>query len=120
VHVGDANELAFTPFGLDVLPRLADVCLRVRGVLELEKAQVEAERPASVRDPVAPTGTHVRARLDALAADSDPEEFQALGKTTDGDTQRIKDIRKALGSDPALAARELRVRRNRIEPGFPR
>lgn len=115
VHVDDANELAFSPFGLDVLPRLASACLQMKEVLDRERAELEAERPPSLREPAAPAGTQVRMRLDALSADSDPEDFRALGHLTDQEAQRITEIRRALGGDPASTARNLRVRRERIE-----
>jgi hypothetical protein len=42
VYVADKTEVRFRPLGLDILDRLASVCVRVKGRLENEKKTLEA------------------------------------------------------------------------------
>ncbi|MHC4357130.1 MAG: AAA family ATPase, partial [Planctomycetota bacterium] len=48
VHVNEVNELAFTPFGLDVLPKLATVCGQVHESIDVLVREQERSVPASL------------------------------------------------------------------------
>ena len=107
VHVDDANELAFIPFGLDVLPKLVTACLQVgESISELIRDQ-ERARPISFAYPQAAEGTKVRTMLDNLHENSDIEAFRRLAELSERDHERIKELQVALGADPAARAREL-------------
>lgn len=108
VHVSEANELAFTPFGLDVLPKLAKVCGQVSESIDVLVHEQERNVPTSLVNPQAADGTEVRTMLNNLDKDSDIETFRRLAGLSQTESQRIVELREALGADPAARARELR------------
>ena len=115
VHVCGANELAYTPFGLDVLTKLVSACQRISESLMREYSQLELAKPASLQQPSAKEGTEVRSRLDALAAgNTDIQILERLATLTEEENARIGELRRVLAEDPSAAARELRVRLGRV------
>lgn len=115
VHVDEANEIAFTPFGLDVLPKLVNVCKQVsESITELIHNQ-ELERPVSLANPQAAIGTPVRTMLDELDGNSDIEAVRQLAELSEDETTRINELSEVLCSDPALRARELRNTATRLK-----
>lgn len=108
VHVSEANELAFMPFGLDVLPKLAKVCRQVSESIDVLVHEQERNVPTSLVNPQAADGTEVCTILNNLDKDSDIEIFRRLAGLSQTESQRIVELREALGADPAARARELR------------
>jgi len=108
VHVDAANQLAFTPFGLDVLPRLVRACQRLSEKIGELIEEQERVRPASLREPRAEQGTEVRRIIDHITKDTDIETFSALSEVSEGEVTRLKEIQEALGADPAARARDIR------------
>jgi hypothetical protein len=107
VHVDAANEIAFTPFGLDVLPRLVEVCQSLRDAIQEEIDALNRAQPRSVASPMAAEGTAVRIALTALTARSDVERFRLLSTLTEVEAARMAELNEALGADPIARAREL-------------
>jgi len=108
VHVNEVNELAFTPFGLDVLPKLAKVCGQVSKSIAVLVLEQERNLPTSLVNPQAADGTEVRTMLNNLNKDSDIEAFRQLAGLSQTESRRIVELGEALGADPAARARELR------------
>jgi len=107
VHVDDANELAFTPFGLDVLPKLVTVCQQIHESIDRLIQEQERNRPISLVNPGAAEGTEIRAILEQLNEDSDLDDFRLLSLLSEHELNRIVELREALGVDPATRARDL-------------
>ncbi|MBE3099356.1 MAG: AAA family ATPase [Planctomycetes bacterium] len=114
IHIGEANELAFTPFGLDLLMKLAEACRSVQRALRAEREQLQRQQPASLQRPQADAGTAVRARLGTMTKDSQLTQFQNLATLSDAEQTRLRDLRRAFSEDPAVVARELNIRFGRI------
>lgn len=108
VHVNVSNELAFTPFGLDVLPKLANACQHVSESITVLIHDQEHAQPTSLVNPQAANGTSVRTMLDNLDENSDIEVFRRLANLSGEEPRRIAELREALGTDPAARAREVR------------
>lgn len=115
IHVNQANELAFTPFGLDVLPKLAEVCGRLSESITASIREHERNVSPRLVDPQAPNGTQVRTMLDNLDKDSDIETFRRLAVLSGTESQRIVELREALSADPAVRARDLRNTAARLQ-----
>ncbi len=114
VHVEDRNDVAFKPFGLDVPERLASVSQRVRTEFEARRRAVEAEQ-----DPIfqAPTWSATSAVGRALSGLRHDTRYGDLAKPTplsEEEARRLKQLREDLSKDPATAAREVRLRINRL------
>jgi len=114
VQVEATNEVAFTPFGLDLLGKLARLCQEVHKRLDAEAETLRRQIPASIREPQASEGTAVRRQLDALSADSELADFGRLATLTGEDRARIRDLRRALSGNPVALAKEIKVRHGRI------
>lgn len=107
VHVDEANELAFTPFGLDVLPRLARLCTTVGEVIDTMIREVERAQPAALSNVQAHGSTVVHEQLSQLQADSGIETFRQLATLTDVETSRIRELQEVIVGDARGRAREL-------------
>lgn len=108
VHVNEANELAFTPFGLDVMPKLVKVCHHIQGKIQEMITEQENAKPTFLTVPQAAEGTDVRSAIDRINKDSNIEQFQELANLTQEDIGRLKELQEMLATDPVLRTKELR------------
>jgi len=115
VHVEETNDIAFTPFGLDLLERLADVCGSVKAKLDERKRRIEADKPASIRKPRCQPTTRVGKALRQLSRDTDFEKLASLGTLDKDDDARIQQIKQDLAADPTKTAAKVKARRKRVE-----
>jgi len=116
VHVGSANELAFTPLGLDLPRKLVEEgCHKIRALLNGEKAPLELGKPQSLREPRAEPGTAVRQAVDGISATSTLERYKDLAELAEEERERKRELEKALASDPVSAAKELAIRLGRLK-----
>lgn len=114
VHVDEANDLAYTPFGLDVLPRLASVCGQVSERIRERIQACENELPAALASPQAADGTDVRTMLNGLDEESSIESFQQTSILSEQETERISELKEILNTDPAVRAQDLRNAARRL------
>ena len=115
VHVQQANDIAFTPFGLDVLERLVHTCDAVQTRLAAAKRQLESEQPASLRKPKCRPETAVGRVIAKLSRSIVFEQVAPLAVLTDDERNGIQQIRADLASDPVKASNELKAKRQRID-----
>ncbi|WP_197451997.1 AAA family ATPase [Rosistilla carotiformis] len=114
VHVRDKNEVAFTPFGLEILPTLGDLCKSVQAKLNAEKRILEGETPPFLRNSYATGNTKVGTTLSELKGSTKPEDLDTLASLNDAELERLKEIPVQLAFDPQKAAKDLRVQAGRI------
>lgn len=114
VHVRDRNEVAFTPFGLEILPTLGDLCKSVQAKLDAEKKTLDGETPPFLRSSYATGNTTVGKTLTSLKGSTKPEDLDTLASLDNAELERLKEIPAQLASDPQKAAKELRVQAGRI------
>jgi len=114
IYVDESNELAFTPRGLDILPKLASVCRTIQARLREEREQHTLLKPSSLRQLSAEPGTEARQAVESLDARSTMERFRRLARLTDRDRERIQELRRILAGNPLAVARELQLRHDRI------
>lgn len=108
IHVDEANKIAFTPFGLDVLPKLANVCRQVGHSIDELIHEQENNVPPSLLKPQAAEETEVRKLLEELNENSQIETYRRMAELSEEDLERIAELRESLGTDPASRAREIR------------
>ncbi|TWT61667.1 AAA family ATPase [Rubinisphaera italica] len=114
VHVRERNDIAFTPFGLDVLPKLGAACKEVQKRLDAEKKKLDAIQPKFLKSTFATGQTTVGKLLSSLRHDSDIDALESTVSLNDEEMQRLKDIPSHLANDPKKNALELRSRARRI------
>jgi energy-coupling factor transporter ATP-binding protein EcfA2 len=115
VHIGNKNEIAARPFGLDIPDELAGVCMTLEEHLEGQKKRLEKSRDPIFAKPPWRATTAVGRAIAALAADSDLAPIRKLTQTTTDEQKRIQQLKEDLARDPAAGARQLRVRISRID-----
>lgn len=115
IHVRGKNDIAFTPFGLDVLPSLAAGCKAVQEKLDSEKKRLEVNSPQFLKSTHATGSTKVGLTLRGLKASTSVENLELLASLNDAELQRLKEIPAQLAADPQKLAKELRTRAGRVE-----
>lgn len=114
VHVQEPNSIAFTPFGLDILPRLGSACKDVQKRLDQDRKRLEMIRPKFLQSSIATGATSVGTLLKSLRATSDAEAIERLASLSDAEGERLKSLPSQLANDPKKQAQELRIRSRRI------
>ncbi len=114
VHVREKNDVAFTPFGLEILPTLGDLCRSVQAKLDTEKKSLENETPPFLRNSYATGDTKVGKTLTSLKGSTNPEDLDTLASMSDDELKRLKEIPVQLASDPREEAKKIRVQAGRI------
>jgi len=115
VHVRGKNDIAFTPFGLDVLPSLATGCKAVQEKIDTERKQLEACSPHFLKSSFATGSTKVGNILRSLKPATSVDDLEALASLSETELTRLKEIPAQLSADPQKLAKELRTRAGRIE-----
>jgi ABC-type uncharacterized transport system ATPase subunit len=115
VYVAKQTDVAFRPFGLDVLDRLAQACNDIRDRLDRERAQLERQ---AVVLPNFPPQTKAGRLMSALSSLTRPEDVEALAKLTpeeEAERERLAAVvNAARAEDPAKRADEIRQRAARL------
>ena len=114
VHVRDKHNIAFTPVGLDLLPKLGTACKDVQKRLDDERKKLESIRPKFLLSAQATGATAVGKLLKSLNDKTDVGALDRLASLNDAERQRLKDLAGLLANDPAKQAQELRNRGRRI------
>lgn len=114
VHVRDKHNIAFTPVGLDLLPKLGTACKDVQKRLDDERKKLESIRPKFLLSVQATSATAVGNVLTSLCDKTDVGALDQLASLNDAERQRLKDLAGVLANDPAKQAQELRNRGRRI------
>lgn len=114
VHVRDKHTIAFTPVGLDLLPKLGAACKDVQKRLDDERKKLEVTRPRFLQSPQATGSTAVGRLLKSLSYKTDTAALEQLASLSELELQRLKCLPGLLANDPAKHAQELRNRSRRI------
>jgi energy-coupling factor transporter ATP-binding protein EcfA2 len=115
VHVRNKNDIAYIPFGLDVLPRLGQVIKRVQDLLTAERDQLRKQRPAFLNSAHATGQTEVGKLLKSLSEQTKSEQIDELASLNDAERARLTQLQSALANNPQKVARDLRAKAGRIK-----
>jgi energy-coupling factor transporter ATP-binding protein EcfA2 len=99
IHVSEKNGIAFTPLGLDVLPKLGAVCKDVQSRLDKERKIFEDFRPRFLQSTTATSDTTVGKLLKSLSHDSSIEMLESLASLTEDDRRRQQELTVLLAND---------------------
>lgn len=115
VYVAQQTDVAYRPFGLDVLDTLANVCSDVRGRLEKEQVALVRQPPSW---PVLPSGTEAArflGSLTALTKDDQIERITSISNEESAELIRLEQVlADARSSDPIKRAAEIRLTVGRL------
>ena len=115
VHVDDTNDVAYTPFPLQLLGALAQLSKSVRDELATEIAQIQAQTPEAVRTPACSRDTAVGRLMLRLTSNASPETVETLAMVTPAEQDRLAQLTADLAGDPARAARQLTALKTKVD-----
>lgn len=114
-YVSYDSEAAFTPFGLDILPKLSKACdqlaLRLKITTDQWKSQITSASANWRFDPATKAGTLIH-NLGSATKASDVTALATLGTT---ELNRIATLRDALKADPLKKAEQTRAAKARVD-----
>ena len=115
IHVDGRNELAYTPFPLQLLQSLARCCLQIGGALKQKKSIVEAQVPPFRQRPASHQGTAVHNLILELAPATKLSEVRALSQLSEAEHARLKELKRDLAADPIKQLRRCKALKERLE-----
>lgn len=114
MHVRGRNDIAFTPFGLDVLPKLGTACKEVQKRLDADRKRLSANEPQFLKTNRTRPNTAVGKLIRSLDRRTDLAEVDRLSSLSEEELNRLNVLPAQLASDPKKRAAELRARAKRI------
>lgn len=114
VHVEDTNDLAYTPYPMKLLERLAKACDSIKGKLELEVGTIQAQTPQVISNPKCLDSTVTGRLIVSLTKDTSLDDIDNLAELSDDDNARMVQLTSDLSDNPAVKARQLRAQKFRL------
>ena len=114
-YVGTDSEASFTPYGLDILPKLSKACDDLAARLNIDigswTTKIETVRSNWKYDPT----TKVGDLLQTLSKATKDSDVSALATLNNIELQRLATLRDALKADPVQKAKQTRAAKARVE-----
>lgn len=115
VHVDEVNNVAYTPFPMRVLERLAEACGEIKKHINAEIRELKQQTPKAIAESDCHDGTAVGKLIAALSGDTKEQEVRDLATLDDKETARLDMLWTDLGADPAKVARQVETLKNRLD-----
>lgn len=113
-YLTDDGPASFTPHGLDILPKLSNLCDRVRERIQKDIATANAIVDAT-RSTWKPTPTTLVGKLLASLSDATKvSDIEAIAVFTAADKERLKQLNEILKSNAKQKAKESRASATRL------
>src|ERR1035437_1579364 len=114
-YVSYDSEAAFTPFGLDILPKLSKACdelaARLKSDIDQWNAQITGTGASWKYDPTTKVGILIQNLSKAIKDTA----VTALATLSPNELQRVATLRDALKADPLQKAKQTRAAKARVE-----
>jgi len=114
-YVSYDDEAAFTPFGLDVLPKLSRACDELATRLRRDTEQWKDQITVASAHWKCDATTKVGVTIQNLSKATKSSEVTVLATLSTTELQRIAILRDALKADPLQKARQTRAAKARVE-----
>ena len=108
VHVGQANDVAYTPAPLRLLAALAEACKEIKKRLSADVATLRRQTPAAITSPACSATSAVGELISQLDAPTDPATVEQLAALTETDQAHLRQLETDLAANPARAAARLK------------
>lgn len=114
-YIRSDGPASFTPFGLDVLPKLTKICDSVGAQIKADIKKLNEE----IQDAKNTLGKYADTKLGIALAGinhkSSPSAISALGGLSEAEAKRLADLRSILGANPKQKATETRASKARVQ-----
>lgn len=114
-YVSYDGEASFTPFGLDILPKLSKACDELAVRLKKDIDQWNSQITSASADWGYDSTTKVGDLIQKLCKTTKDSEVTALATLSSTELQRIATLRDALRADPLQKAKQTRAAKTRVE-----
>lgn len=109
-----SNEIMFSPYGLDIPEKLADVCQRMEKNIERKVNELTATRNDIFSNPPWQATTVAGAFVKNMTKDSKIEDLERKSTFTKEDEDRLKFLTETLSKDPHKAASDEEAKAARL------
>src|SRR5206468_11839457 len=115
-YVEEANDVAFRPFGLDLLDKLASACVHLKRAFEQERTSLLATAKdfTDLKGP-----TDVGKLIESLSARTPVADVERLANLSPQESERLENLKRQVAQieadDPAVRASELKGRATRLQ-----
>jgi energy-coupling factor transporter ATP-binding protein EcfA2 len=107
LHVDGFNEVAYVPYSLDLMQRLAVLAEAIRDKARAAKSALEDQTPQALRAPSIGSETSIAKSIAALNATTTPDAFEAAAMVGSQEAKTLADLKRDLAGDPIATARHL-------------
>lgn len=114
VHVEDTNEVAYTPYPMLVLERLAKAATYVKEHINNEIEDLKQQTPKSISTPKCHQGTQVFTLLTDLSERTDRNQVNELAHLSEKEVARYDQLKQDLSSNSADSSEKLEVLRKKL------
>ena len=114
VHVDEVNDVAYTPFPMRALERLAKTCQDIRKRINAEIRALEQQTPKALAKPQCHDGTAVGKLITALSGSTKVEDVRGLATLDENARARLDTLTTDLGTNPAKVARQVEALKHRL------
>jgi len=114
-YLSEDSSASFTPYGLDVLPKLAHACDAIRALIQKDIDTIRVSIESTSANWRYDAATQVGKLVGSLSASTKAAAIDALCGLDSAQAQRLSDLREALKSDPLQKAKETRAAAARLE-----
>jgi energy-coupling factor transporter ATP-binding protein EcfA2 len=113
-YLEEDGPTAFTPRGLDILPKLSKCCDTISGSLQQEIERIKTDIASSAGNWKYNLATAVGKLVSSLSAKTKPADVDQLSQLTEGEAQRLRELNDALQADSKKKAMETRASATRL------
>jgi ABC-type cobalamin/Fe3+-siderophores transport system ATPase subunit len=113
-YLEEDGPAAFTPRGLDVLPKLSRACDDIRSRIQRDIDTIDGEITATAKNWKYVPATRVGATVSALSASTKPTDIEKLAALDETQTRRLQNVNDALRADGKQKAAETRASAARL------
>jgi energy-coupling factor transporter ATP-binding protein EcfA2 len=113
-YLEEDGPTAFTPRGLDILPKLSKCCDTISGSLQQEIDRIKADIDSSARNWKYNLATVVGKLVSSLSAKTKPADVDRFSQLTESEAQRLRELTEALQADSKRKVMETRASATRL------
>jgi hypothetical protein len=114
-YLASDSPASFTPYGLDVLPKLTKICdvigLKIKENITALEREISTAKISLEKHP----NTVVSNALAKIDAKTQSANILILGGLSESETKRLSELQALLGSDPKKKAQDTRAAKKRID-----
>ena len=114
VHVDEVNDVAYTPFPMRVLERLAGACQVISKRINAEIRELEQQTLEAIAKPKCHDGTLVGKLIAELNGKTKKQDVLDLATLDEKEKARHGTLKTDLGMDPAKMVRQIEALKNRL------